>query len=236
MEKTDIDKQPRAPGTAPTFKTNEDSEQTDYGLNQIQLPMTKDSFTVPVQLQLKATMKNALIDSGAHDSYIRKSVLTDLQLEHLIQGCEPFTVSTVTRERKVVREVVQLQLTIGTWCGTTNLFVMDTLNNEIVLGLPFVREHQKLISWKRLSFSGASNRPDSANLNNHEQEKMVAINDISMKDDSEQKLTNSQWKTRDPDDAAASDRSCQASENNRDSLTCNSQPISNRDDSILVGG
>lgn len=131
-------------------------------MNQLQVSHSKDKFLVPVKLQLKATTKGALIDSGAHDCYIRRDVLSELHLEDLIQGCETFSVQTATNQRETVKQKVKLQLTIGSWCGPVSLFVLDELSQELILGLPFVRQHNQLIDWEQLTFAGASQEADDS--------------------------------------------------------------------------
>lgn len=113
-----------------------------------------DQFLIPVILDPTSDGQIALIDTGFTTSFIRLDVIKKLGLQELVESCPPYTFNSQFNDSIVVKQRIRMLLAIGKWSSMVQFAVTNNLSEEIILGLPFVRQNASLINWKDLSYAG----------------------------------------------------------------------------------
>jgi len=114
----------------------------------------KKSFIVPFEVQgdrrnveIRFNM-NALIDSGADGTFINKKFVLEqkIALAPLDKNIMPLNVDGTKNKSGVIRHCTWLNLKIGKWNVPTRFLVTDLRKEEIILELPWLKEHNPQIN------------------------------------------------------------------------------------------
>jgi len=115
----------------------------------------KRLFIVPFEVQgdgrnanIRFNM-NALIDSGADGIFIDKKFILEwkIALAPLDKNIMPLNIDGTKNKSGVIRHCTWLNLKIGKWNILTRFLITDLGKEEIILGLPWLKEHNPQINW-----------------------------------------------------------------------------------------
>jgi len=127
-------------------------------------------MTIPIKISEKIEKENVntpgLLDSGAggkfiDQNYTRKSGFKIQQLE---QPLKAFNVDGTENKRGTIKSFVDLDLTIFGKRGNTRLFVTGLGKQKIILGFPWLNEHNPEINWKTGEFSWRNSENEKPRL------------------------------------------------------------------------
>jgi len=120
--------------------------------------IVSNSMTIPIKISGKTEKENidtpGLLDSGAggkfiDQNYARKSGFKIQQLE---QSLKAFNVDGTENKCRTIKSFVDLDLTIFGKRRNTRLFVTRLGKQKIILGFPWLNEHNPKINWKTGEF------------------------------------------------------------------------------------
>jgi len=121
--------------------------------------IVSNSMTIPIKISGKTEKENVdtpgLLDSKAggkfiDQNYTRKSGFKIQQLE---QPLKAFNVDGMENKRGTIKSFMDLDLTIFGKRRNTQLFVTRLGKQKIILGFPWLNEHNPEINWKTGEFS-----------------------------------------------------------------------------------
>jgi len=121
--------------------------------------IVSNSMTILIKISRKTEKENiitpGLLDSGAggkfiDQNYARKSGFKITQLEQLLKA---FNVDRTENKRGTIKKFVDLDLTIFGRRRNTLLFGTGLGKQKIILGFPWLNEHNPKINWKTGEFS-----------------------------------------------------------------------------------
>ncbi|EEB89118.1 hypothetical protein MPER_12827, partial [Moniliophthora perniciosa FA553] len=91
--------------------------------------------------------KEALIDSGAGGKFISHSAARGLKWKKLPKPIEVFNVDQTPNKKGMITHTVEVPLTIAGRQIREELYISGLGNEEIILGLPWLRKHNPDIDW-----------------------------------------------------------------------------------------
>jgi len=110
---------------------------------------TITNFEIPIEVNGKRTV--AMIDSGAHMNFINPKWVKEQGIQWETKGY-PYKVTGVDGgaigKGTVAQEVRAAELVIGNHREHTTLDLIPTEGHNVVLGLPWLIEHNPIIDWK----------------------------------------------------------------------------------------
>lgn len=130
-----------------------DSPNTSVNLSSVLHSGVLPRFVVAVSLADATATIPILLDSGAGESFIRRSVLDALQLTDKIQQCYPYCVRGAFGQTQLVRHKVSIPLRTTSWKESVSFYVIDKLEESAIFGLPFLQKHAKLVDLEKLTFA-----------------------------------------------------------------------------------
>jgi aspartyl protease len=104
---------------------------------------------IVIQMSQQRAIRNALLDSGATESFIHPRVVHKLQLKTK-QLHNPWTIRNVDRTNNKLGKVtdkVQLSIHHGNYNGEHRFLVAEIGEDDIILGYPFFEAANPLIDW-----------------------------------------------------------------------------------------
>ena len=114
------------------------------------------------------------MDSGAADNYIAKSVAQQAGLE-LRRKQFPYYATTADGTRVPITQEVytEIPLSPGDKTKKTRLNVLGTAAHDVILGMPWLRDHNPRIDWKERKISIEDTKSTRASKPAHRQRSMA---------------------------------------------------------------
>jgi len=120
------------------------------------------SIQIPISLtgaNRKTAETIALVDCGASGCFVNTALVTCLgwQTTRLAVPRMAYNVDGTTNENGLIRLTVSLTMRIGDKDERRNFYVIQCGNEDVILGLPWLREANPIIDWA----SGTVELPDA---------------------------------------------------------------------------
>ena len=131
---------------------------SDADVERVRTTMSPSSphFLVPVTMkQGRHIRTNAVIDSGAASNYIHKQFVEKhkLQTEKLPRPQPLYNVDGSQNNIAMMTEHVTLQVDMDGMTTDIDFKVADLYNNDVIIGLPWLRHVGPTIDWKEKTIS-----------------------------------------------------------------------------------
>ncbi|KAI1686157.1 reverse transcriptase [Pyrenophora tritici-repentis] len=114
-------------------------------------------YLIKLQVKLEGRWMKALVDSGSQANYVSAHAASSAGLKPLRkQEAYPLHVANgepMPGEQEITHEVRQVTLNIQGHQEKIDLDVFGLATHDIILGLPWLREHNPRIDWKSKTFS-----------------------------------------------------------------------------------
>lgn len=133
---------------------------TGKGGYALTVPKAKASLTLPVKVRGWKPMITGLVDCGAHSYCISRKLVQSMGMEEDIVQVEPIKVKVALKEHTCLTDTaiqlpVEVKLDNDIEIATTVVaYVIEGINDQIYLGLPFVKKYANQIPWQQIEIQG----------------------------------------------------------------------------------
>ena len=90
----------------------------------------------------------ALVDSGAGGKFIDQNFAKKFKIHKLNEPFKAYNVNRTENKRGTIKYYVDLKFNIGTRIFNEQLLVTGLGKQKIILGFPWLTEHNPIIDWK----------------------------------------------------------------------------------------
>src|SRR5271169_7003979 len=91
----------------------------------------------------------ALLDTGAGGRFIDQNYARKFETHDLDEPIKVYNVDGTENKRGTIRQYVNLSFSIGAKQFKEKLYVTGLGKQKIILGFPWIQEHNPLIDWKK---------------------------------------------------------------------------------------
>lgn len=150
---------------------------TNAGLSSDENPNTQKQLTVPFRVPRSLELYHALVDSGATNNFIDKRFAQRVGYPIQPLLTQEITLFDASGHKSKINQEAVICLNLEPPFGPTwiRLYVTKIHEMPVVLGMPWLRQHDPFISWSRLTIIPSTHWPANCTIRNTDSSAHLAV-------------------------------------------------------------